>query len=147
MTTARWNNSKKVLFAPHVKQTRELMRSLDRDSFSSSVWAARWVPACGAPGAARMRQRVNKRIGGLSPVSLPGRTRAARLRRASETISADMLKRDQLAPLPDLPNVIYHGPRASSGTTGYEYLTWAMNTLPCPARVAQRFRASKDRAF
>lgn len=62
-----------------------------------------------------------------------------------ETISADMLEEDQLGALPEVENVIYMAAR-KFGTTGKEYLTWAMNTY-LPARVAERFRNSRIVAF
>ena len=62
-----------------------------------------------------------------------------------ETITADLLEEDQLADLPEVPNVIYMAAR-KFGTTGNEYLTWAMNAY-LPARVAERYRNSRIVAF
>jgi len=62
-----------------------------------------------------------------------------------ETITADLLEEDQLAALPEVPNVIYMAAR-KFGTTGNEYLTWAMNAY-LPARVAERYRNSRIVAF
>lgn len=62
-----------------------------------------------------------------------------------ETVSADLLQEDQLAALPDAPNVIYLAAR-KFGATGDEAYTWAMNTY-LPARVAQRFKQSRIVAF
>ncbi len=58
-----------------------------------------------------------------------------------ETISADLLDREQLALLPDVPNVIYMAAR-KFGSTGSEYLTWGMNAW-LPAIVAERFRHAR----
>ncbi len=62
-----------------------------------------------------------------------------------ETIAADLLEEDQLAALPDVPNVIFMAAR-KFGTTGNEYLTWALNCY-LPARVAERFHRSRIVAF
>lgn len=62
-----------------------------------------------------------------------------------ETVAADLLQEDQLAALPEAPNVIYLAAR-KFGATGDEAYTWAMNTY-LPARVAQRFRQSRIVAF
>jgi len=58
-----------------------------------------------------------------------------------ETASADLLDREQLALLPDAPNVIYMAAR-KFGSTGSEYLTWGMNTW-LPGIVAERYRTSR----
>src|SRR6266436_8480843 len=44
-----------------------------------------------------------------------------------ETIACDLLDSVKLSGLPDVPNVIFMAAR-KFGTTGSEYLTWAMNT-------------------
>jgi len=62
-----------------------------------------------------------------------------------KTLAADLLEEDQLAALPDVPNVIFMAAR-KFGTTGNEYLTWALNCY-LPARVAERFHRSRIVAF
>jgi nucleoside-diphosphate-sugar epimerase len=62
-----------------------------------------------------------------------------------ETISSDLLEPGVLEALPDVANVIYMAAR-KFGTTGSEYLTWAMNTY-LPGRVAERYRHSRITAF
>lgn len=62
-----------------------------------------------------------------------------------EAISADLLEPQSLSRLPDIPNVIFMAAR-KFGTTGSEYLTWAMNTY-LPGLVAQRYRDSRIVAF
>ncbi|MEJ0028897.1 MAG: NAD(P)-dependent oxidoreductase [Bacteroidota bacterium] len=62
-----------------------------------------------------------------------------------KTFSADLLEEDQLAQLPDAPNVLYLA-GMKFGTTGKESLTWAMNTY-LPGRVAEKYRHSKIVAF
>ncbi|MBI4909372.1 MAG: NAD(P)-dependent oxidoreductase [Acidobacteria bacterium] len=58
-----------------------------------------------------------------------------------ETINADLLDREQLALLPDVPNVIYMAAR-KFGSTGSEYLTWGMNAW-LPGIVAERYRHAR----
>jgi hypothetical protein len=62
-----------------------------------------------------------------------------------ETIPCDLLNRDALEKLPDIPNVVFMAAR-KFGTSGNEHLTWAMNTF-LPGLVAERFRHSRIVAF
>lgn len=62
-----------------------------------------------------------------------------------ETIKADLLDRDALAALPDVPNVIFMAGR-KFGSQGSEELTWAMN-VHVPALVAERYRDARIVAF
>jgi nucleoside-diphosphate-sugar epimerase len=66
-------------------------------------------------------------------------------REGIETIASDLLEPGALARLPDAPNVIFMAAR-KFGTSGNEYLTWAMNTY-LPGLVAERFRNSRIVAF
>jgi nucleoside-diphosphate-sugar epimerase len=71
---------------------------------------------------------------------------AHQLERAGiEIIRADLLEPRALARLPDVRNVIFMA-AMKFGTTGSEYLTWAMNTF-LPGLVAERFRDSRIVAF
>ena len=58
-----------------------------------------------------------------------------------ETISADLLDREQLAALPDAPNVVYLA-GFKFGASAAPHRTWAMNAL-LPALVAERFSAAR----
>jgi len=62
-----------------------------------------------------------------------------------KTIPANLLDEDDLAGLPEAPNVIYMAAR-KFGSTGDEGYTWAMNTY-LPGRVAERFRSSRIVSF
>jgi len=62
-----------------------------------------------------------------------------------ETIEVDLLDEVQLQSLPDTKNVLYLVGR-KFGTTGQEYLTWAMNSY-LPGRVAEKFRHSRIVSF
>lgn len=62
-----------------------------------------------------------------------------------ETVAADLLDPEDLAALPDAPNVIYML-GTKFGTTGREYETWATNTY-LPGRVAERYARSRIVVF
>ena len=62
-----------------------------------------------------------------------------------ETIRADLGDDDALAGLPDAPNVIYMAGQ-KFGTSALPSTTWFANTI-VPARVAERFHASRIVAF
>ena len=61
------------------------------------------------------------------------------------TIPCDLMERDQIEKLPQVPNVIFMAGR-KFGTGGSEELTWAMNVL-APALVAEHFKNSRIVAF
>lgn len=62
-----------------------------------------------------------------------------------ETISSDLLDRDQIDRLPDCENVLYLAGR-KFGSTDRSDLTWANNVM-VPAYVAHRYRSSRIVAF
>src|SRR5690606_19557305 len=62
-----------------------------------------------------------------------------------ETIAADLLNEDDLAALPDAPNIIYLAGH-KFGTTGNESFTWAMNAY-LPGRVSEKYKNSRIVAF
>jgi len=62
-----------------------------------------------------------------------------------ETLKADLLDRAQVETLPEAEQVIFMAGR-KFGSTGAEWLTWAMNAY-VPALVAERYRAAKIVAF
>jgi nucleoside-diphosphate-sugar epimerase len=62
-----------------------------------------------------------------------------------ETIACDLLDREALDKLPEIPNVIFMAAR-KFGTAGGEHLTWAMNTY-LPGLVVERYRNSRIVAF
>jgi nucleoside-diphosphate-sugar epimerase len=87
---------------------------------------------------------IKRRIIGVSRFSEP-ETRTALEAEGIETIAADLLNEDDLASLPDVPNVLYLA-GTKFGTTGKEPYTWAMNAY-LPGRVAERYRKSRIVAF
>jgi nucleoside-diphosphate-sugar epimerase len=98
------------------------------------------------PTLARLAKRAapRRRVIGVARFSEPG-LRSALERHGIECIVADLLSRDQLAALPDAPNVVYMAGR-KFGSSGSEWLTWAMNAH-VPALVAERYAASRIVAF
>ena len=98
------------------------------------------------PTLARMARRAapGKRIIGVARFSEPG-LREQLQGHGVECIAADLLSRDALAKLPDAGNIVYMAGR-KFGSTGSEWLTWAMNAH-VPALVAERFAKSRIVAF
>ena len=98
------------------------------------------------PTLARLAKRAapGKRVIGVARFSETGLQ--ARLQgQGVECIAADLLSREALAALPDVPNVVFMAGR-KFGSSGSEWLTWAMNAH-VPALVAERFAASRIVAF
>ncbi len=102
------------------------------------------------PTLARMIKRgseaagVERRVIGVSRFSsgdMEGRLQTCGI----ETIRCDLLEEDQVAKLPDAPNVVYM-PAMKFGATGAESLTWAMNAH-LPSIACRRYRDSRIVAF
>ena len=70
-----------------------------------------------------------------NPVSQPG----------IESVQCDLLRRDEIARLPNCPNILFLAGR-KFGSSGNPELTWAINTI-VPALVAERFSHSGIVAF
>lgn len=98
------------------------------------------------PTLARMAKRADpaRRVIGVARFSEPG-LREQLQQHGIECIEADLLSREALAKLPDTPNVVFMAGR-KFGSTGSEWLTWAMNAH-VPALVAERFARSRIVAF
>jgi len=62
-----------------------------------------------------------------------------------EAISCDLLQREEIARLPECPNILYLAGR-KFGSSGSPELTWAINTV-VPALVAERFPRSRFVVF
>lgn len=94
------------------------------------------------PTLARLAKRAvpDRRVIGVARFSEPG-IRDALERQGIETIQCDLLDRDAVAGLPDVPNIVFMAGR-KFGSAGAEWLTWAMNAH-VPALVAERFAASR----
>ena len=98
------------------------------------------------PTLARMAKRAvpARRVIGVARFSEPG-LQGELERHGIECIRADLLSREALAELPGAENVVYMAGR-KFGSTGSEWLTWAMNAH-VPALVAERFARSRIVAF
>ena len=98
------------------------------------------------PTLARLAKRAapEKRVIGVARFSEPD-LRPELERHGVECIAADLLSREQLAALPEVPNIVFMAGR-KFGSTGSEWLTWAMNAH-VPALVAERYAASRIVAF
>jgi nucleoside-diphosphate-sugar epimerase len=98
------------------------------------------------PTLARLAKRAapDKRVIGVARFSEPGLQMALQ-QHGIECIAADLLSREQLAALPDAPNVVFMAGR-KFGSSGSEWLTWAMNAH-VPALVAERYAKSRIVAF
>ena len=62
-----------------------------------------------------------------------------------DAIPCDLLRREEIAGLPECPNILYLAGR-KFGSSGNPELTWAVNTL-VPALVAERFTRSRMVVF
>ena len=98
------------------------------------------------PSLARLAQRSCERAGIRKRIVAVARftnsSLAADLSAAGiETITCDLLDRESLSGLPDIPNVVFMAAR-KFGTSGEAHLTWAMNTY-LPGIVAERYRHSQ----
>jgi nucleoside-diphosphate-sugar epimerase len=122
----------------------EAMRSLSGDLMILGVGGKM------GPSLARLAQRacqlsgIPRRVIAVARFSneeLPAQLEAAGI----ETIRCDLLDHQQLHSLPEVPNVVFMAAR-KFGTSGSEYLTWALNTY-LPGLVAERFRHSRIVAF
>ena len=102
------------------------------------------------PSLARRARRaageagVKKRIIGIARFSEP-RLREQLEGWGIETAALDLLERETLAELPDVPNVIFMAGR-KFGSAGSPSLTWAMNAL-LPAMIAERYSRARIVAF
>jgi len=98
------------------------------------------------PTLARMAKRAapGRKVVGVARFSQPG-LREELQGHGVECIEADLLSREALAALPEAPNIVFMAGR-KFGSTGSEWLTWAMNAH-VPALVAERFARSRIVAF
>src|SRR6478609_1038322 len=98
------------------------------------------------PTLARMAKRAapGKRVIGVARFSEAG-LRERLQSQGVECIEADLLSREAIAALPDAENIVFMAGR-KFGSTGSEWLTWAMNAH-VPALVAERYARSRIVAF
>jgi hypothetical protein len=102
------------------------------------------------PSLARMARRasdeagVQRRIIGVSRFSAPGLQQQLQSQ-GIETIGCELLDRDQLAALPETPNVLYLA-AMKFGTSGQEASTWARNAY-LPGMICEKYRRSRIVAY
>jgi nucleoside-diphosphate-sugar epimerase len=132
------------LLATPTEADREAMRALGGDLLILGA-AGKMGPSL-AQRARRAADEagVSMRIVAVSRFSDPAAEKEFQIA-GIETIRADLLDFDQLAALPEAPNVIFMAGR-KFGSTGAAHLTWASNAY-LPARVAERYRDSRIVAF
>jgi nucleoside-diphosphate-sugar epimerase len=102
------------------------------------------------PSLAKLAKRASAAAGGRHRVIAVSRFSSPQSRdglenAGVETISCDLLDRDEVAKLPDCENVLFLAGR-KFGSSGRSDLTWAMNTV-VPANVAYRYHDSRIVAF
>lgn len=102
------------------------------------------------PSLARLARRASEAAGAPRRVIAVARFSEAGLAAALradgiETIACDLFDREQVAALPDVPNLVYMAGQ-KFGTTGEEARTWAVNAV-LPGLVAERFPAARIVAF
>ena len=102
------------------------------------------------PTVARMAARAANQVGDGRRVFAVSRFTSADVARTLggagiETIACDLLDREAVARLPDVPNVIFMAGQ-KFGTAGSPAVTWAMNTI-VPAICAERYRGARIVAF
>ena len=98
------------------------------------------------PTLARLAKRAapDRRVVGVARFSAPG-LRESLERHGVECLQADLLDRDAIGRLPQLPNVVFMAGR-KFGSIGAEPSTWAMNAH-VPTLVAESFAGSRIVAF
>jgi len=102
------------------------------------------------PSLARMARRasdaagVRRRIIGVARFSTPELHQQLQAE-GIDAIRCDLLDRDQLAGLPDAPNVLYLA-AMKFGSTGNEAATWARNAY-LPGMICERYRRSRIVAY
>ncbi|MDZ7638750.1 MAG: NAD(P)-dependent oxidoreductase [Bryobacterales bacterium] len=106
------------------------------------------------PSLARLAKRASEAAGVPRRVIAVARFSDSRLMaelaaEGIEAIQADLLKSEDLAALPDVPNIVYMAAKkfgTSGGMAAEAAATWAMNAY-LPGRVAERFSQSRIVSF
>ena len=102
------------------------------------------------PSVARLALDAIKKAGVKKNVIGVSRFSQAGLQEALEkdgiiTYKADLLEKDQLDALPEIPNVLYMA-GTKFGTSGNEHFTWAMNSY-LPGMVGEKYKHSRIVVF
>ena len=125
-------------------QVVEAMRALDGDLMIQGAGGKM------GPSLARLARRASREAGVRRRIIAVARFTDSRLRAALEreeidALECDLFDREQVARLPEVPNLIYMVGQ-KFGTTGEEARTWAVNAC-LPATAAERFPRARIVAF
>ena len=132
-----------LLSVPSVKVI-EMMKRLDGDIMILGI-AGKMGVTMGRQAVRAIKEAgVNKKVIGVARFSNP-EDRKKLESWGIETIACNLLDREAVGKLPQVPNIIFMAGR-KFGTDGSEAQTWAMNIL-VPAYVAEHFRNSRIVAF
>jgi nucleoside-diphosphate-sugar epimerase len=127
------------LLAEPNEQDIEALRKINGDILILGV-GGKMGPTLAARAIRALRAAASKRdVIGVSRFSSSD-LRASLNAAGVKTVSADLLRPEQVGALPNAENVIYMAAR-KFGTSGEESLTWATNAF-LPGLVADRFRNS-----
>ena len=118
----------------------EMMSRLKGDIMILGIGGKMGATLGGVARRATVKAGVSKRIYGVSRFS-DASVRDPLESLGIETIACDLLDRDAVAHLPQVPNVVFMAGK-KFGTAGQEDLTWAMNTV-LPTHVGDHFRDSR----
>jgi hypothetical protein len=122
----------------------EMMRRLDGDIMILGIAGKMGVTMGRLAVRAIKEAGVSKKVIGVARFSNP-EDRKKLESWGIETIACNLLDREAVGKLPQVPNIIFMAGR-KFGTDGSEAQTWAMNIL-VPAYVAEHFRNSRIVAF
>ena len=139
------------MIAYDIRNLTDLERELSRPSEADIAFMRRLdgdiliLGASGKMGPSLARLCRNAADASGRPRRILAVSRNAAAEAGIEAIACDLLQREQVADLPECPNVLYLAGR-KFGSSGSPELTWAMNTV-VPAIVAEKFWRSRIVVF
>ena len=139
------------MIAYDIRNLTDLERELSRPTEADIAFMRRLdgdvliLGASGKMGPSLARLCRNAADASGKPRRILAVSRNAAAEAGIEAIACDLLQREQVAHLPECPNVLYLAGR-KFGSSGSPELTWAMNTV-VPAIVAEKFWRSRIVVF
>jgi len=139
------------MVAYDIRNLTDLERELSRPTEADIAFMRRLdgdiliLGASGKMGPSLARLCRNAADASRKPRRILAVSRNATAEAGIEAIACDLLQREQVAALPECPNVLYLAGR-KFGSSGSPELTWAMNTV-VPAIVAEKFWRSRIVVF
>jgi nucleoside-diphosphate-sugar epimerase len=139
------------MIAYDIRNLTDLERELSRPTEADIAFMRRLdgdiliLGASGKMGPSLARLCRNAADASGKPRRIVAVSRNAAADAGIEVIACDLLQREQVAALPECPNVLYLAGR-KFGSSGSPELTWAMNTV-VPAIVAEKFWRSRIVVF